>query len=171
METKYLNNEKSLRIKELYSKSVKKCAEVAKEQRSVGIVICTLIPISAFLLFVDSPMAWLKGVTVVVLTLMLAFSFWYHIKVITRMSNAGDVDELLSINEATKKYKRFSYCVGLLLMGIAYGILHYNGSVNGVLMQAMPFGIAMAITWAISCFCETKDCPEIKEIKQLLSEE
>ena len=171
METKYLNNEKSLRIKELYSQSVKKCAKAAKEQQYKGIVLCTVIPIAAFLLFVNSPMAWLKGVTVVVLTLMLAFSFWYHIKVITRMSNAGDVDELLSINESMKKYRRFSYCVGLLLMGIAYGILHYHGSVNDVLMRAMPFGIAMAIAWAISCFCETKDCAEIKEIKQLLSEE
>lgn len=171
METKHLNNEKSLRIKELYSQSVKKFAKAAKEQRSVGIVICTVIPISAFLLFVDAPMAWLKGVTVVVLTLMIAFSFWYQIKVITRMSNAGDVDELLSINKAMKKYSRFSYCVGLLCMGTAFGILHYNGSVNDVLMRIMPYGIALAIAWAISCFFETKDCPEIKEIKQLLSEE
>lgn len=171
METKKYNTEKSLRIQELYNKSIEKCVNAAKEQQYEGIFLCTVIPIAAYLVFVEPPMAWLKGVTVVVLTLMLAFSFWYHIKVIIRMSNAGDVDELLSINEATKKYKRFSYCVGLLLMGIAYGILHYNGSVNGVLMRAMPFGIAMAITWAISCFCETKDCPEIKEIKQLLSEE
>ena len=171
METKKYNTEKSLRIQELYNKSIEKCVNAAKEQQCVGIFLCTVIPIAAYLVFVDPPMAWLKGVTVVVLALMLAFTFWYRIKVITRMSQASDVDELLSINDAMKKYRRYSFFVGLVVMVAAYGILHYEGNVNAVLMITLPFGALLALAWAISGYTESKDCPEIKEIKQLLNEE
>lgn len=171
METKKYNTEKSLRLQELYNKSIEKCVNAAKEQQYVGIFLCTVIPIAAYLVFVDPPMAWLKGVTIVALTLMLAFTFWYHIKIITRMSQASDVDELLSINDSMKKIRKYSYFVGLVVMAVAHGILHYEGSVNAVLMTTLPFGALLALAWAISGYTESKDCPEIKEIKQLLNEE
>jgi hypothetical protein len=171
METKKYNTEKSLRIQELYNKSIEKCVNAAKEQQYEGIFLCTVIPIAAYLVFVDPPMAWLKGVTVVALTLMFAFTFWYRFKVMTRMSQASDVDELLSINDAMKKYRKYSFYVGLVLMAVAYGILHYKGSVNAVLMTTLPFCAFLAVVWAFSGFSESKDCAEIKEIKQLLNEE
>lgn len=168
MEPSATNNKKELRVQELLQKSVKKCAQAAKEQMSTGIFICTLLPILMFLVFVNPPMMWLKGVSVVALTLMCALSFRIQVKVTTHMSKANDVDELLSINEKIKKYKKISYGVGLLLMSVAFVILHYKGSVNATLMRTLPFAIVMTIAYAISGFIESKDYPEIKEIKEIM---
>ena len=169
METKNFNDEKSLRIQELYEQSINKCAKAANR---LWLGIIGSLAFAALLLwtFYEPPMMWFKIVIAVIIAMMCVWTVVGTSKINARMGQAKDVNELLSINDKSKKRNKYFFIVSAFVVLVAWAVLHFDGSMESLRWHGMMGAISMLIiSFLILCF-SNQDCPEIREIKKLLAE-
>ena len=166
MESKQINNDNELRIRELFNVSIEKCTETANSQKWCGIILPILLPALLFWAFVEPPMMGLKVGAVVVIALLCFLYFKDTERAFGRVSQAGDVDELLARYNDFHKSMRRGFCLNYAVIMGTYFVLHFRGDWFTDLLHSLAFGIVLAIM----CYFDIRDCEEIKEIKQLLAD-
>ena len=167
METMNINNEKSLRIQELYEKAIKKCADDADFSNFwVGTIISAILVALLVWAFAEPPMLWLKIVAILVLGLLCFFYFRFRRAIKSRMSQAVDVQELLAVNDEVKKRWNVIVALNYVVVAVVYVILHYHGNWQNDLVHCWPLVILVPICY----YFDIGDSTEISEIKELLLE-
>lgn len=171
METRKISTERDQRIQELYRQSINQNALEARTYKWVSIIVCIVLPALLCWAFASSIKSWVGIAAIVVITALCVASCLNEAKGHILMSQAQDVDGLLDINARIKRLKKYSYCVGLGLIYIAFVALRYDTSDDFNLVRALILLISWGVVWIVSYYFNNSDSSEIKEIKQLLSAE
>jgi len=167
METsQFNNNEKEQRIQELFEQSIEKCDRAAKTKNIPGIVALACF---LFLVWTTStlPIA-IKACESAGFMLLYFISTWLTIRFNSRMSKARDVNELLRVNDKyRKKLAIYLTIVLVAFFAIIFGFEYLEGT--------MKDNIFIAILWIVLCvmyyITMSRDCREVREIKELMGEE
>ena len=170
METKYCNNEKSLRLQELYETSIEKCArEVKKGFWTEVIILVIMLPVIYFLF--NPPMLWLKIAALALIAVSVSILLRRTMIANRNKSRAANVEELLRVNDFERKRVKRYYFLFMGLFYVAWVALHYKGQFDGsFIVECVVWAFLLPVTYWFSDVAQGKDCEEIREIKELVQE-
>lgn len=170
MEAKYCNNEKSLRLQELYETSIEKCAREAKQGMWTEVIIWVIMLPVLFFLF-NPPMLWLKIAALALIAVGVSVMSYRTVIANRNKSRAANVEELLRANDMERKRIKRYYNLFMGLFYVAWVALHYRGQFDGsFITQCIIWALLIPVTYWFSDLGRGKDCEEIREIKELVQE-
>ena len=174
METKEIINQEKNRgnnIQELFDKAVKSCSRAARRDS------LAMLPITAGVILMLSyhtnpPFQGVKIVAIVALVLLLIAYSVMTIKTNSRLAKARDVDELLHMHDQVNASMSKPAIAVLLLCGIAWMVLHYNGRFDSGFNINLIF-VTSLLSWSISRIVKkgvrVTASQEIRQLKELLA--
>lgn len=170
METKYCNNEKSLRLQELYETSIEKCAREAKQGMWTELIILVImLPLISFLF--NPPMLWLKIAALAIIAVGVSILMRRSMIANRNKSRAANVEELLRVNDLEQKRVKRYYLLFMGMFYVAWVALHYKGQFDGsFITECIVWALLIPVTYWFSDLAQGKDCEEISEIKELVQE-
>ena len=166
METSAIKTEKEQRIQELFEMSIEKCGRAAKQSvwiTILGIVLIVLLLMTVSFAKVQSNVLKVCGSAGVVLLLLI--QLWLSNQFNSQMSKAQDVNELLRVNDKQrKKLAIFTTILILLSLAVVYVVM-------GGLEHPNPISAVICIMiCVVFYFRASRDCEEVRDIKELMRE-
>ena len=166
METKNFNDEKSLRIQELYEQSINKCSKAAKREKWITIPFA--VAFACFLFFewfsTTQPIA-IRACGATGIMLLCFIISWLSTRFNSNMSKARDVNELLRVNDA--KRKKYSIFITILIfVGLMIIQVLEKGGIEKLNVVSV---ILMVLFCLLYCIFTSRDCAEVREIKELMA--
>ena len=169
METsQFNNNEKEQRIQELFEQSIEKCDRAVKKQKWLTIPSGIAFACLVFFAWHPTTQSFAIRVCGAACVMLLSFiSAWLTNRFNSRMSKARDVNELLRVNDKyRKKLAIYSTILLVAFFAIIFGFEYLAGT--------MKHYIFIAILWIVLCamcyITTSRDCREVREIKELMAE-